>query len=48
MVVLDVSFEMFRKLVDSTGEQSDLHFWRAGVSRVRLVLSDNLSFCFLD
>ena len=47
MVVLDVGFEVIHQAVDPLREQRDLNFRRAGVSRVRFVLTDRFGLCFL-
>ena len=44
MVVLDVGFEVIHQAVDPLRQQRDLNFRRAGVSRVRFVLTDRFVF----
>lgn len=47
MVILLVSFEMFRQVVDALCQQRDLYLWRTGVLFVRAKLLDDLLFHFL-
>ena len=45
-VVLFVHFEVSSQLIDPTGENGDLHFWRAGVAVAFLVLSNHFLLLF--
>jgi len=48
MIIFDVSFEVLHEAVDTLREQGDLNFRRAGVFRVRPVLTDSFGLSFLS
>jgi len=48
MIVFDVSFEVLHEAVDTLREQGNLNFRRAGVCRVRPVLTDSFGLSFLS
>ena len=47
MEILAVRFQVFRKMSDTGGEQSDLHFTRSGILVVGTVFFDYVLFVYL-
>jgi len=48
MIIFDVTFEVLHEAVNTLREQGDLNFRRAGVFRVRPVLTDSFDLSFLS
>lgn len=44
MLIMPVKLQVLRKLADPSSKQGDLHLWRTGVTRMNMILTNDLCF----